>query len=72
MLGTVWVPKGYGATVGHWLAIVRQCWPNSWAAIDRLKRLAERHGDGEEHRTNLGMTGDRLCIYDVERIAQCE
>jgi hypothetical protein len=72
MLGTVWVAKSCGATAGYWLAIVRQCWPNSWTAITHLKRLADLSVAGEEYRTNLAMTGGGLCIYDVERIAQCE
>jgi hypothetical protein len=73
MLGTLWTVPGYGVSIRYWLAILANDWPDSWLAIANLRRLMAKHSiQGQDYRTNLALTGDGLCVYDIERIATCE
>ena len=71
-MGTTWVARAEGATIGYLLGILRQDWHDSWAAISHLQRLAKASRVGVEHRTNLALSGGALSVYDIERIAQAE
>jgi len=72
MLGTAWVPESQGATVAALIDMLRSSWFEAWSAISHLQVLARASTVSVQYRTNLSLTGEKLCIYDIERIAECE
>jgi hypothetical protein len=73
MLGTTWVRRGRGATVGELRRAYRHTTrlPKPLRKQVRVKLAVLSILRGPEHRTNLKLTGTALTEHDMERITDC-
>lgn len=76
-LGTVWVAPGEGATVArlfedaeNLLMRLSGATPLTKSAFQNLAKQIKALG--QDHRTDLALTGAPLTDYDLKRIAVCE